>query len=218
MKSLYDLKPRFQAILRPYADGMAARGISPNAVTLAGLLLAALSGFLVAVFPDARPPLVLLALALLARMALNAIDGMIAREHGQVSPGGRLLNEIADVAGDMLMFLPLVLVPDFSPFLVSLVVMLAVLTEVAGLAATSIGVARRYDGPMGKADRAMAIGVVVLLAGVGLLPAIGINLALAVIVGLAFLTIINRVNAALEAHATGADQAASPDHPAKSSG
>ena len=156
--SLYDLKPRFQALLRPYADRLAAIGLSPNAVTLMALALSALAGLLVALFPEARAPLVLLSLVLLVRMALNAIDGMIAREHGQESPGGRLLNEVADVASDMLLVLPLVLVPDFSPFLVILIVILAVLTEVAGLAAVSIGASRRHDGPMGKSDRALLIG------------------------------------------------------------
>jgi CDP-diacylglycerol---glycerol-3-phosphate 3-phosphatidyltransferase len=170
-------------------------------VTLATLGLAALSGLLVAVFPDSQTPLLLMAIALFARMALNAIDGMLAREHGQDSPGGLMLNEIADVASDLLMYLPLLLVPDFSPFLVVLAVILAVLSEVAGLAATAIGAQRRNDGPMGKADRALAFGLLALLAGLGLLPGVIINLVLALVVGLGFLTILNRVNGALEEHA-----------------
>ena len=89
MKSLYELKPRFQELLRPYATAMARSGISPNFVTLAALGLAALSGLLVAIFPDSQTPLLMMAVVLFVRMALNAIDGMLAREHGQASPGGQ---------------------------------------------------------------------------------------------------------------------------------
>ena len=210
MRSLYDLKPKFQEALRPFADELARRAITPNQITVLALVVSVASGMIVALFPDAALPLILLALVLLLRMALNAIDGMIAREHDGASPGGRLLNEIADVGADMALYLPLVLVPEFSPVLVTLVVAMAVLTEVAGLAATSIGVERRHDGPMGKSDRAAAIGVLALLAGIGILPAVLINLALAVIVGAAFLTLVNRVNGALEAQARLAEERATP--------
>lgn len=210
MKSLYELKPRFQELLRPYADAMARAGISPNFVTVAALGLSALSGLLVAIFPESLTPLLLMAVVLFVRMALNAIDGMLAREHGQESPGGRMLNEIADVASDLIMYLPLLMVPDFSPFLVVLAVILAVLSEVAGLSATSIGANRRHDGPMGKSDRAFAFGFLALMAGLGILPALVINLVLALVVGLGFLTILNRVNGALEEHAALEEAKAKP--------
>ena len=210
MNSLYQLKPRFQEMLRPFADQLAGRGISPNHVTLAALGVSCLLGLLVVLFPDAAAPLVILGLFQPVRMALNAIDGMIARTQGQETPSGRLFNEIADVASDLALYLPLVLVPEFSPFLVTLAVIMAVLTEVAGLAAVSVGASRRHDGPMGKSDRALAIGALALLAGLGILPAVVINLALCLIIGLAFLTMIHRVNGALEEHAVREEEKAKP--------
>ena len=68
---------------------------------------------------------------------------------------------------------------------------------------------------MGRSDRALTIGALVLLAGVGILPSILVNLALAVIVGAAFLTLINRVNGALEEQAARDEAAAEPALPAK---
>lgn len=214
MSSLYDFKPRFQAALRPTADRLAATGVRPNHVTLAALGLALVSGIAVALFPDARPPLVLLALALLTRMALNAIDGMLAREHDMATPGGALLNELADVASDLVMYLPLLLVPEFSPLLLSLTIILAVLTEVAGLAALGIGADRRHDGPLGKSDRAAAFGLLALLTGFGIMPAVAVNLCLALMIGLGFLTVMNRVNGALEERAARAEVGAGAE-PAK---
>ncbi len=47
--------------------------------------------------PTSRWPLLLLPVTLFVRMALNAIDGMMAREHGQASAAGAVLNELSDV-------------------------------------------------------------------------------------------------------------------------
>jgi CDP-diacylglycerol--glycerol-3-phosphate 3-phosphatidyltransferase len=47
-------------------------------------------------------------------MALNAIDGMLAREHGQASRLGAVLNELGDVVADAGLYLPLALTTVFS--------------------------------------------------------------------------------------------------------
>jgi CDP-diacylglycerol--glycerol-3-phosphate 3-phosphatidyltransferase len=39
------------------------------------------------------------------------------------------------------------------------IIVLALLTEIAGLLALSVGASRRYDGPMGKSDRALLFGI-----------------------------------------------------------
>jgi CDP-diacylglycerol--glycerol-3-phosphate 3-phosphatidyltransferase len=197
MTSLDDLKRRFQELLRPAAASLATRGVTANQVTIAAIVMSAATGLLLALFAESRWPLVLLALVMFARLALNAIDGLIAREHGQASHSGALLNEIGDAASDLALTLPLLLVPGFSPLLVALAITMGVVAETAGLAALGIGAARRYDGPMGKSDRAIAFGLLALLHGLEILPAVLVNLGLAVMVGLGFLTIMNRVSGAL---------------------
>ncbi len=103
-------------------------------------------------------------------MALNAVDGMLAREHGQKSRLGALLNELGDVVSDTALYLPLALVPGFSPPLVAVIVVLAALSEMTGVLAQTIGASRRYDGPMGKSDRAFVFGLVALLLALGVPP------------------------------------------------
>lgn len=51
MASLYDLKPRFQALLRPLSRGLLGAGVTPNAVTLAALALSAAMGAALALWP-----------------------------------------------------------------------------------------------------------------------------------------------------------------------
>ena len=62
--------------------------------------------------------LLILPAVLFLRMALNAMDGMLAREHGQKTSLGALLNELGDVIADAGLYLPLAVVPGFDARLV----------------------------------------------------------------------------------------------------
>jgi len=75
MASVYDLKPRFQALLRPLIGRLARAGVTPNAVTLAAVAGSVAVGGLVALARDRPALLLLLPVWLFLRMALNAIDG-----------------------------------------------------------------------------------------------------------------------------------------------
>jgi CDP-diacylglycerol--glycerol-3-phosphate 3-phosphatidyltransferase len=100
MPSIYDLKPRFQALLRPLVKSLAEAGITANHVTVAALVLSFILGVLIALFPAEKWPLLLMPLALFMRMALNAIDGMLAREYKMKSSLGAILNELGDVLSE----------------------------------------------------------------------------------------------------------------------
>ena len=82
MASVYQLKSQFQKLLRPLTSALAKAGITANGVTVAALVLSALMGAACWLISDPRV-LYLLPIGLFLRMALNAIDGMLAREHGQ---------------------------------------------------------------------------------------------------------------------------------------
>lgn len=197
MPSIYDLKPAFQQLLRPVTARLAASGVSANQVTLAAALLSLLAGGLVALFPEHRWPLLLIPPVLFVRMALNAIDGMLAREHGMQSPLGGVLNELGDVVSDAALYLPLCLLPGVHPAPVVLLVLLAVIVEMTGVVAVQIGASRRYDGPLGKSDRAFAIGAVALLLGLGVGASPWVDWLMLGMAVLALVTIVNRVRQAL---------------------
>ena len=139
MPTIYDLKPRFQALLRPLADSLAKAGITANGVTLAALGLSLAHGTWLALAPDSRWPFLLLPVTLFLRMALNAIDGMMAREHGMKSPEGAVLNELGDVISDAALYLPFALVAGVNAPLVVLVVIAAIIGEMAGALGPLLG-------------------------------------------------------------------------------
>ncbi len=199
MATIYDLKPRFQALLRPLNRRLARAGITPNQITLAALGLSVAEGLALAAAPGAAWPLLLLPGVLLVRMGLNAIDGMLAREHDMQTPLGTFLNELGDVVSDAALYLPLALHPALPAGLVFGIVLLGVLAEMAGTVAVQVGAGRRYDGPLGKSDRAFAFGLLGLLLGLGIAPGLWPSVLLGLTALLATLTPLNRVRHALEA-------------------
>src|ERR1700746_984358 len=166
MPSIYGLKPKFQNLLRPVTNGLARAGITANQVTLAAVGLSFLAGAVIFHFRNSRA-LLLLPVVLFVRMALNAIDGMLAREHNQKTSLGAFLNELGDLFSDAALYLPLAFIPPFDPTVMVLVVLLGSFTEMTGVVAVQIGASRRYDGPMGKSDRALVLGAAGLALGLG---------------------------------------------------
>ena len=195
--TLYDVKPAFQRLLRPACNALARAGITANQVTLAAMLLSIATGIAVVWLHEERRVLLLVPVALLLRMALNAIDGMLAREHGMQSALGGLLNELGDVISDIAIYAPFGLIAGISPIAVNAVVVLAVLGEMTGVIAVQIGASRRYDGPMGKSDRALVFGLLAALLGSNVEPGAWTNACLAVVAALSAATIVNRAHAAL---------------------
>ena len=197
MASIYELKPKFQALLRPLVQALARGGVTANQVTIAAAALSGVTGAALLRFPTARWALLAVPAVLFLRMALNAVDGMLAREHNQKSRLGAVLNELGDVLADAALYLPFAVVPGLPAPLIVMIVVLAISSEMAGVVAIQIGTERRYDGPMGKSDRAFAFGLVALLLGLGIEPGIWSTVLLAVVVLLAMLTILNRSRRAL---------------------
>ncbi|MHB0851428.1 CDP-alcohol phosphatidyltransferase family protein [Stutzerimonas nitrititolerans] len=197
MLSIYQLKPRFQNLLRPLVRRLHALGITANQVTVAALVLSLLVAGSVALWAEQTWLFALIPLWMLARMALNAIDGMLAREFGQQSRLGAYLNELCDVVADSALYLPFALLPGVSAMAVVLVVLLALFSEYAGVLGPMVGASRRYDGPMGKSDRAFAFGVLATGVACGWLPASWVNGALLLIAVLALYTLVNRVRQGL---------------------
>jgi CDP-diacylglycerol---glycerol-3-phosphate 3-phosphatidyltransferase len=197
-RGIYSLKPRFQDLLRPVVRELATIGIRANHITvLACALSVACGAFLL----TSQNPhlLVLLPAVIFVRMALNATDGMLAREFGQATPLGIYLNELADVVSDTFLYLPFAHLRGFSPFWVWNVVVLAVISEMAGAVSVMAGAGRRYDGPLGKSDRALVFGAMGLWAGLaGGLPATVASLLPKIMVALLALTIVNRVRKGLQ--------------------
>lgn len=194
--SIYQLKPAFQRLLQPLVKGLAACGITPNQVTISTLLGSIAVAALLWQCAETQTVWWVFPLWMLLRMALNALDGMLAVWQQQQSKLGAVLNEMADVLSDMALYLPLFAATGLAPYWVLLLLLGAMLSEFAGVLALQIGAARRFDGPMGKSDRAFWLSL--LAIGIALeLPPPLLNGLLALIGMLTLLTCVNRLAKAL---------------------
>ena len=197
MITVYQLKASFQNLLRPLVNRLAGSGITANQVTVSALLLSLAFGLLLYFSNFAAWMLFCLPVILFIRMGLNAVDGMLAKEHNMQSSLGAILNELGDVISDTALYLPFAALPGIHSTLVVLFVITAVLSEMTGVIAVQIGASRRYDGPMGKSDRAVAFGILGTVMGCGLRPGGWFDILTGILLLLCCMTIVNRARGAL---------------------
>lgn len=189
--SIYEYKTQFQNLLRPISNALAENGVSANQVTVSAVALSIGTAWVIAKpAQDKQAYWFVLPASLFGRMALNAIDGMIAKEHNQQTQLGAVLNEAGDIVSDVALIsafsahiksthsshlaknLITRLSGDFSDsqWMTSLTA-LTLSTELVAIAGSAVQ-ERTNHGPLGKSDRAFEMGVLSLLAGLGvnLLP------------------------------------------------
>lgn len=197
MPSIYQLKPAFQGLLRPGVGGLARFGVTANHVTLAACVLSFAVGGVLALYPENATLFWIVPPWLFLRMALNAIDGMLAREFGMQSPLGAVLNELTDVLADSALYLPFALVPGMNAGWIVAIVLLGVISEMTGVVGVQIGASRRYDGPLGKSDRAFVFGALSLVIALEVPWSGWMVFVLGAVAVLGGLTVINRARKAL---------------------
>ncbi|QIH31843.1 CDP-alcohol phosphatidyltransferase family protein [Sphingobacterium sp. DR205] len=164
MISVYKLKPKFQQLLMPILTFLHRKKVTANQITIGSIALSLVIAVLFW-YADRMPMLFLaLPIGLLFRMAFNALDGMMARLFDQTSKKGEVLNEVGDIVSDVLIFFPLLKFHPERLYLVVGFIVLSVINEFCGLIGKVVANDRRYDGPMGKSDRALLLGVYGILS------------------------------------------------------
>lgn len=159
MISVYKIKPRFQKLLLPLLMFLRKMGVAPNHITVFSMIFSFSLGYLLLNAAENNLFYLLVAFGLLLRMALNALDGMMAKKYNLQSKSGEILNEIGDVLSDVAIYFPLLYFENFRFEYVIIFIILSIINEFCGVLAKIISGERRYDGPMGKSDRALFIGL-----------------------------------------------------------
>ncbi|MFM6945573.1 MAG: CDP-alcohol phosphatidyltransferase family protein [Flavobacteriales bacterium] len=163
MISVYQIKPYFQALLKPLMVGLHKIGWTPNLLTLLGILLSFGLGAGMYLYHHASWMYLILPIGLFIRMMLNALDGMMAKTYQLETKIGAYLNEMGDIVSDTAIFYPMYLFFEMKQEWVLLFILLSIINEITGILGFALIKERRYDGPMGKSDRALVIGLLSLL-------------------------------------------------------
>ncbi len=194
--TIYELKPQFQRLLSPAVDVMYRIGFTPNLVTILGFGVSVMIG--VGAMQAVHDPIWALfwPIGLFLRMALNAIDGLMARRFNRQTRLGGFLNEIMDVLSDVVVTLPLlVLLPSLS-VLIWIFIVQAVIMEGAGMMGYLSKAGRSYKGPLGKSDRAFLLAVFGILVATQVpvgIYAFEILVGLNLLIHIGFLNRLNHV-------------------------
>jgi phosphatidylglycerophosphate synthase len=162
MDGLYSLKPWYAARLRGTRRVLLARGVSPNAVSLAGVGFGVAAGGALLGLRPGPAAAVAVGMFLAARLACANLDGTLARESGRTSRFGSVVNEVGDRAAELAALAgTLVLAP--APVVLAAMLAACAPSWVA-LAGAAAGERRLQGGPIGKTERAVLL---VLLAATG---------------------------------------------------
>ena len=149
---------------------LAAAGVTADAVTLSAVPVALLGGLCLLLSPAVPAVLVLVPVAAGLRLALNLVDGALARATGRAHARGELLNEVVDRIADLALLGPVAFLPGAQRETVLLGLTGAVLASFVGVASRAAGGARLYRGILSKPGRMALLAVsaiAVLLIGPG---------------------------------------------------
>lgn len=197
MISVYKLKPKFQQLLTPVLLFLHKNNITANQITIGSILLSAVIGVLFWNADISKWFFLSLPIGLLLRMAFNALDGMMARRFDQTSKLGEVLNEVGDIVSDIIIFFPLLKFQPESLYLIVIFIVLSIINEFAGLMGKVVGSERRYDGPMGKSDRALLLGLYGLIVFFGISISSVSKYIFGIIILLLFISIYTRLKKSL---------------------
>ncbi len=186
------LKAAGRVALAPLINVLAAAGVTPNAVTVAGLAIVVAASLFIW-----RDALLAGAVLLAVGAGLDAVDGGLARAQGGGTPFGAFLDSTLDRTGEAIVYVGIVaywLEETSTPFVP---VMLAVLA-LSGSFLVSYSRARAeaagFTASNGLAPRTERILILVLgLALAWLQVPLALPLALGLIAILAWATVVQRI-------------------------
>ncbi|GEM_PF-452508 len=160
---IYNIKPWFREQLQPLIKLL--WNVHPDVLTWSALGISIASGVLLSASAD-RPYLAVAAVPLLfVRLALNALDGMLAQQTGKARPAGEMLNEVSDRLADVAIFLGLALSPAADRFWGLLAIISILMVSHVGILGKAVAGERIYTGILGKADRMIFLMVACLIYG-----------------------------------------------------
>ena len=159
------LKSRSTGWAALIARGAVASGLTPNMISVIGILFAIGGAWAMWGAPGCSPWLYLLgALGIQLRLLCNMIDGMVAVEGGKGSPTGPLYNELPDRVEDSVLLLGFaygVGLADWG----WLAALLAIATAYVRAVGVGLGLPADFRGPMAKPHRmaALTLGCLAML-------------------------------------------------------
>jgi len=147
---------------------LAARNVSPNAISIAGMCACVVAGLALGVtsIADYRILWLIAALGAQLRLTANMLDGMVALASGRASKGGELYNEVPDRISDAAVFIGAGFAWGGNIALGYIATILAIFTAYIRAAGKIAGAQNEFCGPMAKQHRMLVITLICLYSAI----------------------------------------------------
>jgi len=182
--------------LTPVARFFAAKGLGAERVAYAATAFSFLAGAVILYGSGRKWSLLLLTLSLLFLAGLNSIEEISAQGEDRKNKREIVVKELGNVLSEAFLYLPLCRFRGFPAFWIVLIVVFGIVSEMAGVIGIQFGASRRYDGPMGRGNRAIVFGLIGLVVGGGLRPGLWLGGIFIIVFILLIVTIVNRLTRA----------------------
>src|SRR2546426_7929362 len=145
---------------------LAARNVSPNAISIAGMWACIVAGIALGLtsISDYRILWLVAALGAQLRLTANMLDGMVALGSRRASKVGELYNEIPDRVSDAAVFIGAGFAWGGNVTLGYIATILAIFTAYVRAAGKIAGAPNEFCGPMAKQHRMLVITLVCVYA------------------------------------------------------
>lgn len=151
------------------AEKLAKSGITPNAISVAGMIAGILAGLALATtrFPSfAVAGFLVGAVCIQLRLLANLLDGMVAMEQKTSSPIGALYNEVPDRVSDAATLIGAGFAWSGSPTLGYVAALLALFIAYIRAQGRVAGAHQEFCGPMAKQQRMATVTIAAVLAAI----------------------------------------------------
>jgi len=142
------------------ARWLAARGVTPNSISIGGFVASLAAGASLAFSSEVNQPTMWLVIAcalILARGMCNMLDGMVAVSTGKASRGGELFNEVPDRLSDAVTLVGAGYAVGGIPELGYIAAVAAIFTAYVRVQGCALGISADFGGPMAKTHRMFVI-------------------------------------------------------------
>jgi phosphatidylglycerophosphate synthase len=147
---------------------LAARNVSPNAISIAGMCACIVAGVALGLtsISDYRILWLIAAGGAQLRLTANMLDGMVAIASGRTSKTGELYNEVPDRISDAAVFIGAGFAWGGNVTLGYVATILAIFTAYIRAAGKIAGAPNEFCGPMAKQHRMLVITLVCLYSAI----------------------------------------------------
>ena len=159
---LYDMKPKFRWLLSGLLPWL--KPVHPDVLTWGAVASSVTAAILLSYGPRCRWIFLIIPVLLFIRIALNALDGLLAEATGKARPFGEVLNEATDRLSDLAILFGIAYSPLSSIHWGAPAIAAVLFSSYIGILGKAVGAGRQYGGLLGKADRMLLFGAICIAA------------------------------------------------------